>query len=61
MIYNEENNLEQLIHMMLEMGLSIQAIEETLGVKIHSRVLTIEHVVQVVQSEMCGEIELNVN
>ena len=61
MNHNEENSIEQMIQVMLKMGISIQVIEETLGVKIHSRVLTVEYVVQVVFSPMCSEIELSMN
>ena len=61
MNHDEENSIEQMIQVMLEMGISIQVIEETLGVKIQSRVLTVEYVVQVVFSPMCGEIELSMN
>jgi hypothetical protein len=61
MNHDEEYNLEQMINMMLETGFPISEIERVLGVKIHSRVLTVEYVVQVVFSPMCGEIELSMN
>ena len=32
-------------------------LDRTLGIKAH----TIEHVLQVIQTQMCGEIEVNVN
>lgn len=61
MNHDEEYNLEQMIHMMLETGFPISEIERLLGVQIRTRVLVAEYVTQVLQSEICGEIEFNVN
>lgn len=61
MNHDEEYNLEQMIHMMLETGFPISEIERVLGVQIRARVLVAEYVAQVLQSEICGEIEFNVN
>ena len=57
----EENSIEQMIQMMLETGFPISEIERVLGVQIRARVLVAEYVAQVLQSEICGEIEFNMN
>lgn len=61
MNHDKEYNMEELIHMMLETGFPISEIERLLGVQIRTRVLVAEYVTQVLQSEICGEIEFNVN
>lgn len=61
MNHDEEYNLEQMIHMMLETGFPISEIERVLGVKIHSRVLTVEYIVEVAFSSICGELEFSMN
>lgn len=61
MNHDEEYNLEQMIQMMLETGFPISEIERVLGVKIHSRVLTVEYVVEVGFSSICGELEFSMN
>jgi hypothetical protein len=50
-----------MIELMLEAGFTITEIEKQLGVTIQGRVHVIEHVLQVIETELLGNIELNVN
>jgi len=60
MTHEDENKMMgQLIQAMLDAGFAIQEIEKQLGVKI--QVQKIDHVVEVIHSSICGEIELNIN
>lgn len=58
---NHDHNIEYIIELMIEAGFTITEIEKQLGVTIQGRVHTIEWVSQVIQSQLCGEIEVNVN
>jgi hypothetical protein len=58
---NHDHNIEYIIELMIEAGFTITEIEKQLGVTIQGRVHTIEWVSQVIQTQMCGEIEVNVN
>jgi hypothetical protein len=60
---NQDHNhdIEYMIELMLEAGFTIAEIEKQLGVTIQGRVHVIEYVAQVLQSNICGEIEVNVN
>ena len=58
---NNDHNIEYMIELMLEAGFTITEIEKQLGVTIQGRVHVIEHVLQVIETELLGNIELNVN
>jgi len=58
---NHDHNIEYIIELMIEAGFTITEIEKQLGVTIQGRVHTIEWVLQVIQTQMCDEIEVNVN
>jgi len=58
---NHDHNIEYIIELMIEAGFTITEIEKQLGVTIQGRFHTIEWVSQVIQTQMCGEIEVNVN
>ena len=58
---NHDHNIEYIIELMIEAGFTITEIEKQLGVTIQGRVHTIEWVSQVIQSQLCGEIEVNIN
>jgi len=55
------HDIEYMIELMLEAGFTITEIEKQLGVTIQGRVHVVEYVAQVLQSNICGEIEVNVN
>ena len=59
--YNHEHDIEFMIQLMLETGYSITEIERVLGVQIRARMMIVEIVTQVMQSEICGELEVNCN
>ncbi len=61
MTHDEEYNMEELIQMMLETGYPISEIERVLGVKIQSRVITVDYIVEVAFSSICGELEFSMN
>jgi len=58
---NQDHDIEYMIELMLEAGFTITEIEKQLGVTIQGRVHVVEYVAQVLQSNICGEIEVNVN
>jgi len=58
---NQDHDIEYMIELMLQAGFTITEIEKQLGVTIQGRVHVIEYVAQVLQSNICGEIEVNVN
>ena len=58
---HDEENLGPLIQAMLEAGIQISEIEAVLGVKIQSRVITVDYIVEVAFSSICGEIEFSMN
>ena len=62
MEYEDHNyDIEQMIELMLEAGFTITEIERQLGITIIGRTHTVEYVTQLLQSNICGEIEVNVN
>jgi len=58
---HDEENLGPLIQAMLEAGIQISEIEAVLGVKIQSRVITVDYIVEVAFSPICGELEFSMN
>jgi len=58
---HDEENLGPLIQAMLEAGIQISEIEAVLGVKIQSRVITVDYIVEVAFSSTCGELEFSMN
>jgi hypothetical protein len=58
---HDEENLGPLIQAMLEAGIQISEIEAVLGVKIQSRVIIVDYIVEVAFSPICGELEFSMN
>ena len=59
--WNDEHDTTFIIELMIEAGYSISEIEKALGVNIRARMMMVEEVIQVLQSKICGELEVNCN